>query len=55
MSDEPDLETVEMHLAQAYTRATSSETRGHLLAAFDELGADVPSEIEPCPRARRQR
>lgn len=55
MSDQPDLDKIEMQLVQAYTRAKGIETRGHLLAALDELGADVPSEIQPCPRARRQR
>jgi len=54
MDSDPDLDEVEMHLAEAYTRAQSMSTRGHLLAALDELGADVPAEIGECPRARRR-
>lgn len=49
-----DLDVVETQLAQAYTRAQSMSARGHLLAALDELGADVPTEIRECPRARRR-
>lgn len=50
MTDEIDLDAVEMHAIQGYTRASSTETREHLLAILDELGADVPREMSECPR-----
>jgi len=54
MDSDPDLDVLGMHAAQAYTRARSTDVREHLIAILDELGEDVPREIEDCPRARRR-
>lgn len=50
MTDDVDLDAVEMQLAQAYTRSVSHTARGHLRAAMDEIGMDVPVDQSDCPR-----
>ena len=46
---DPDLEVVQMHLTQAYTRAFDPDVLGHLHAALRELDPDVPPGLAECP------
>jgi hypothetical protein len=53
MTEEIDIGTLEMQLAQAYTRSRSHAAREHLRAAMHEIGMDVPTERSECPRSGR--
>ena len=53
MGHEPDLDVVQMYLAQAYTRAYDPDVIGHLHAALRELDPDVPPGLAECPVCER--
>jgi hypothetical protein len=42
-------DVVRMHVAQAYSRAVSFETKRHLRAALAELDPELPTALEKCP------
>jgi len=48
-SADPDLDVVQMHLAQAYSRAFDPDVIRHLHAALRELDLDCPPGLIACP------
>jgi hypothetical protein len=46
---DPDLDVVQMHLAQAYSRALDPDVIRHLHAALRELDPDCPPGLVECP------